>query len=243
VFESVKRLCTVLGPGVVTSLAEVLASEQDARARRRIRDILLSFGKRGREAVQQLLNAPNWEVRQTAAFLLREFGGTEGLPELERLLTDSEPLVQREAIRALVLVGDERTYAVLARVLAANRSRSRQTLIQQLTSQRDERAIALCAYLIRHIDHRRLSDVYLAAIETLGNVGGTDSIAPLRDALVKGEWWAPIRTRALRTAAAQALERTKLPAAIDTLREAASRGSWGVRSVARAQLARMGSQS
>ena len=25
------------------------------------------------------MNAPNWEVRRTAAFLLREFGGDEGL--------------------------------------------------------------------------------------------------------------------------------------------------------------------
>jgi hypothetical protein len=33
------------------------------------------FGAAGREAVQQLMNAANWEVRRTAAFLLREFGG------------------------------------------------------------------------------------------------------------------------------------------------------------------------
>ena len=43
--KAVGELCTVLGPMVVTSLAEVLASEQDARARRRLRDILISFDK------------------------------------------------------------------------------------------------------------------------------------------------------------------------------------------------------
>ena len=53
------------------------------------------------------MNAPNWEVRRTAAFLLREFGGNEGLREFVPLLTDSEPLVQREAIQALVLNGSD----------------------------------------------------------------------------------------------------------------------------------------
>ena len=41
-------------------------------------------------------------MRRTAAYLLREFGGTEGLKELVPLLTDPEPLVQREAIQGLV---------------------------------------------------------------------------------------------------------------------------------------------
>ena len=57
-------------------------------------------------------------MRQTAAFLLREFGGNEGLDELRHLLTDTEPLVQREAVRTIVRVGDERAYQVLASVLA-----------------------------------------------------------------------------------------------------------------------------
>ena len=241
-FEAVKELCTILGPSVVTSLAELLASERDARARRRIRDILLSFGRKGREAVQQLLNAPNWEVRQTAAFLLREFGGTEGIPELERLLTDSEPLVQREAIRSVVLIGDERTYRVLLRVLttAKTRERSRETLIKQMTSQRDERSVPLCAFLLKNIDHATLSDVYLAALETLGNIGGDEVIQSLKDALHRGEWWAPFRTRALRHAAGDALRRTRMSAATDVLREAAASGSWGVRRVARRALAQVG---
>ena len=53
------------------------------------------------------MNAPNWEVRRTAAFLLREFGGAEGLKELIPLLTDSEPLVQREAVQGLVSNGSD----------------------------------------------------------------------------------------------------------------------------------------
>ena len=232
----VKQLCDTLGPGIVMSLAEVLSSERDARVRRTVRDILVGFGARGRDAVRQLLNAPDWEVRHTAAFLLREFGGSEGLDELRHLLTDAEPLVQREAIRAMVSVGDERAYEVLAGVLVESSTRQRATLLQQLTSQRDARAVPLCRYLLTHLDHRTRSDVYIAAIETLGAVGREDAIAPLRDALYQGEWWAPFRTRALREAAAQALRRARLPAAQQVLRDASTQGSWGVRAAARGQL-------
>ena len=74
-----ERLCRAIGTPVIAPLAEALSTEQDARSRRRLRDILVDFGAQGRESVQQLMNAPNWEVRRTAAFLLREFGGAEGL--------------------------------------------------------------------------------------------------------------------------------------------------------------------
>ena len=63
------------------------------------------------------MNAANWEVRRTAAFLLREFGGAEGLRELQPLLADPEPLVQREAIQALVLNGTDAASQILLSAL------------------------------------------------------------------------------------------------------------------------------
>ncbi|MFL6281107.1 MAG: hypothetical protein ACJ731_13405, partial [Vicinamibacterales bacterium] len=61
-YERFKRICHTAGTAMVAPLAEALSSEQDARARRRLRDILLGFGAQGRESVQKLMNAPNWEV-------------------------------------------------------------------------------------------------------------------------------------------------------------------------------------
>ena len=241
--SQVRRLCETLGAGIVTALAEALATERDARIRRTVRDILVGFGGRGRAAVNQLLDAPDWEVRQTAAFLLTEFSGNEGLDELGRLLTDPEPLVQREALRAVVNAGDEGAYQVLAGVLAKSRTGQRTALIQQLASQRDERAVPLCRYLLTHLDHRTSIDLYVATVETLGAVGGADAIEPLRDALYLGEWWAPFRTRALRVAAAQALRQTRRPAGEQVLRDAAGQGPRGVRAAARTQLAQIKARS
>jgi HEAT repeat protein len=229
-------LCHAVGPTIIPALAEVLSAEQDARSRRRLRDLLLGFGARGRESVRQLMNAPNWDVRRTAAYLLREFGGSEGLRELVPLLTDSEPLVQREAVQGLVLNGSDEASRMLLEALTSAAGRTRETLMSELAGIRDERAAPLFCYLVRHIDRRKEQQVYLSAIEALGTIGGTDAVAALRFALHQGSWHAPLRTRRLRSAAAQALRRIATPEAVEVLRQASEAGPRGVRSAARAQL-------
>lgn len=234
-----KHLCHSIGPAVIPPLAEVLSAEQDARSRRRLRDILVGFGAAGRESVQRLMNAPNWEVRRTAAYLLREFGGAEGLRELQPLLTDAEPLVQREAIQALVLSGSEAAAQVLLQALTTASGRSRQTLISELSSMRDERAAPLFCHIVRHIDRRALHAVYLGAIEALASFGGPEAVGALKEALQHGDWLAPMKTRRARVAAARALRRIGNTAAIEALREASTRGSRGARSAAKAELAQL----
>ncbi len=235
-YERFKRLCHGIGSPIVAPLAEALSSEQDSRARRRLRDILVGFGAQGREVVQQLMSAPNWEVRRTAAFLLREFGGEEGLKELVPLLTDAEPLVQREAIQGLVLNGSDQASAILLTALAGTNARTRQSITRELVSMRDDRAAPLFCYLLRHADRRALPQVYLTSIEALGSFGEAGAAEALAFALHRGGWRTPFLTRRIRAAAAGALRRIGTPAAMDRLREASTRGTRGVRSAARAEL-------
>lgn len=235
-YDRFKQLCHGIGPAVIAPLAEGLSSEQDARSRRRLRDILVGFGAAGRESVQRLMNAPNWEVRRTAAYLLREFGGSEGLRELQPLLHDTEPLVQREAIQALVLHGSEEASQILLQALTGTAGRTREALIGELASMRDERAAPLFCHIVRHVDRRAFHAVYVGAIDALGSFGGPDAVGALKDALQHGDWLAPFKTRRARAAAARALRRIGDAAAIEALRDASERGSRGVRSVARAEL-------
>ena len=239
-YERFKKLSHAVGPTVIPPLAEALSAEQDARSRRRLRDILVEFGAAGRESVQQLMNAANWEVRRTAAFLLREFGGAEGLKELVPLLTDTEPLVQREAIQALVLNGTEAAAQILVQALAKTSGRPRETLIAELGSMRDERAAPFYAHLVRKLNRRTFPVMYVTAVEALGSFGGPEAVEALKEALYSGEWRAPLRTRRTRAAAAQALRRIGNAAAMAALEEVATNGPRGARRAARTELKQLG---
>jgi HEAT repeat protein len=238
-FARFQRLVLAMGTAVIPPLAEVLSAEQDARSRRRLRDVLLSFGAQGRESVQKLMSAPNWEVRRTAAFLLREFGGSEGLKELVPLLTDAEPLVQREAVQGLVMNGSEEAARILLHAVNTASGRTKQTLINELMSVRDDRAVPVFSYFLKQMGAGGIDKIYDGAIEALGNHGGTEAVDALKFALHQGVWWAPLRTRSRRAAAAAALRKIGTEPAIEALRAASTRGPRGVRSVARGELARL----
>ena len=170
-YERFKRSVHAMGTSIIAPLAEALSSEQDARSRRRLRDILIGFGAQGRESVQQLMSAPNWEVRRTAAFLLREFGGTEGLKELVPLLADSEPLVQREAVQGLVMNGsDEASAILLARAHDCRRTDPPDARERTAGAARRTGGADVYGYLIRHLPRRALPQLYIAAVEALGTL-------------------------------------------------------------------------
>ena len=238
-FERVKALCLAIGDMLVRPLAEALSSEERGRTRERLTALLIAFGATGRQTVERLKSSPNPAVRRTAIYLLREFGGSEALPDLTMLLADTAPQVQREAVRAILSIGTDAAYAVLQQALASGTALSRDAIMQAIGLVRDERATPLFAYILDHIDHRGpLRPVYLRAIESLGALRDPEAIDALKAALYRGEWWAPRRTALLRQAAATALARIGTPAAIEVLRDAAASGSRGIRTAVRPMLAR-----
>jgi HEAT repeat protein len=237
-FERVKTMSVSVGDVIIRPLAEALAAEERARPRERLTSILIAFGASGRREVERLKNSPNAAVRRTAIYLLREFGGSDALPELTELLKDNEQQVQREAVRAILRIGTDSAYRVLEQALTSGTEQSREMILQALTLVRDERATPLFSFILTHVDHRgQLGSIYMRAIEALGALKDPEGVPALKSALYRGEWWAPRRTAALRAAAAQALARIAAPEALAALEEAASSATRGVRAAARAQLA------
>jgi HEAT repeat protein len=200
--------------------------------------LLLGFGAAGRQSVEQLKNSSNPAVRRTAIDLLRIFGGREALPELASMLDDADPQVQRESIRAIVLIGTDEAFAVLEQALMGGDA-SRGTILQQLIGLRDDKAIPLLCYVLDHTSPRRkLVPVHAQIIEALGSLGAhPDSTSTLRAVLYRGQWWAPLRTAALRQAAAAALKRLGSPETLAVLRDAAASGTRGVRNAAKRYVA------
>jgi HEAT repeat protein len=233
--EQLQKMCYLVGPSIVKGLAEALANEKRAVARQRFTQILLGFGAAGKNAVEQLRASANPAVRRTAIYLLREFGGSEALPDLTTLLDDREPHVQREAVRAILSIGSEEAYAELQKALATGTNQTREALTTALVAMRSERAIPLFEYIVRKIDRTGpLRSVYMRAVESLGALKAEHTVDVLKEALYSGEWWAPFRTAELRRAVAAALQQIGTPEAQRVLEDAAQSGPRGVRAAIRA---------
>ncbi len=239
-FERVKSVCLKFGEVLVRPLAEALAAEQrGARTRERLTDILLAFGAVARRTIERLKNSADAAVRRTAIQLMRQFGGSDALPELKELLDDTEPQVQREAVRAILNVGTDKAFQILQEALATGSEQSRNAIMQSIGSVRDERAAPLIVYIVRNIDYKKLTSVYLRAIEQLGALKDPDAVQPLTEVFQRpGEWWAPRRTSALRAAAAAALARVGTDQAFAVLEAAVTNGPRGLRNAARPHLRR-----
>jgi HEAT repeat protein len=231
-------LCHVIGPALVRPLAEALAVEENTRCIRRLRELLLGFGAAGRPSVEQLKSSSNPAVRRAAIDLLRVFGGSEALPELASMLGDSDPQVQRESIRAIVQIATPDAYAVLQKAILGS-SASRETMLRELIDLRDDRTIPLFCHALRHTQPRgKLAQLHADIVEALGGLSAhEESARTLRHVLYAGDWWAPLRTAAMRKAAATALRRIGSDEAMAVLQEAFEKGSRSVRAAARVEMA------
>jgi len=236
--ERFNQLCQLMGPGVVRSLADALAREENAVAIRRLGNLLLSFGTAGRRSVEQLKNSPNPAVRRTAVTLLRRAGGQEALLELASMLGDDDPDVQRESIHAIVEIGNTNAYSVLHRLLL-EADTPRDSALRELVGLRDDKAVPLFSYVLSRGEPRgRLIGIHVSIIEALGTMKPRpESIRALQQVLLRGNWWTPFRTATQRQAAAVALRRLGTPEAVAVLEAAVTSAGRSVRRIANTQLA------
>jgi len=232
------RLLASFGDDIVQPVTEALARQTDEQAIRRLGALLLTFGPAGRRGVEQLKNSTNPAVRRTAVGLLRAAGGHEALSELSSMLSDSDPEVRTESLQAIVAIGTNGAYQVLLRWLLRTRV-SHEATIRELIAMRDQRTGPLFCYVLANsVPRGGLVQTHLLMLEALGASGeNAEAARVLQQALHRGEWWAPRRTRALRTAAASALRRLGTPGALNVLESAVRTGRRGARRAAQEQLA------
>ena len=228
------RLCQTLGAGLVAPLVAAIGSEESRLAVRRVKDVLIGFGTAALEPAKTLRNSPNPAVRRAAIEVLQAVGGEDALGDLEALLEDADPHVQREALRAIIRIGSSEAYAILESALKGGEARAREAIMHTIGSFNDERAAPLLVHVLEHSSHTGASEAaYVLALEALGRSGADPrGIGALKEALYRGEWWAPFRTARLRAAAARALHGTASTAGDAVLQEAATAGPRGVRRAA-----------
>ena len=238
VVGAAQRFCMALGTAAIGPLAEVLSREERNRPRKHLIDILIGFGAPGRQSVERLRQSPNAAVRRTAVLLLREFGGQEALPELASLLDDAEPHVQREATRAIAMLGVESAYDTIIRALENGTDRARTSILGVLWTLPDEDAEQVLAHLVLRSPYRgAMWAIHERAIERLGSLGGRHAVSALATVLQRRSFWSPFRMVALHRLAIDALAQVGTPDAVAVIETAAAYGLLLDRSTARARLA------
>lgn len=235
--EDVPRLhtlCLALGVGIVPQLVAAIGPGDSRLAVRRLKDVLIGFGPAAFEPARTLRNSSNPAVRRAAIEVMEAVSGDRALGDLEALLGDADPMVQREAVRAIIRIGSADAFALLERAFRAGEVRAREAIVQSIGSFGDERAAPLLAEILEQTTPRGPGEAtYVATMEALGRSGADPrGIGALKNALYRGDWWAPIRTARLRTAAARALHSTASAAGDAVLQEASTAGSRGVRKAA-----------
>ena len=183
--ESFGRLCRTIGAPINSPLVEALMVETNNRAIRRLGELLFGFGAAGRETGGRLKQSSNPAVRRIAIEMLRMFGGQDALADLAIMIEDTDPEVQRDAIRAIAKQGNDQAFAVLQKALMAGTASS-STIPQQLISLREDIALPLLCYVLNHSAPRgRLVEVHVQIIGALGALGAQpESIQTLRSALL-----------------------------------------------------------
>ena len=175
VAELAKALCHALGGGTIRPLAEALAAEERGRAFRRLTDILVSFGSRGRDAVEQLKQSAEPGRAAHRDPPAREFGGNDALTGAgaagrrqgaERPARSHPRDREHRHGRGLRGAGEGARGAATSSRARPSRRRS----CRSATSAPSRSS----ATSVRTREYRRtLRTVYETAIEALGALGGT----------------------------------------------------------------------
>ena len=239
VVHAAQHFCMALGTASIGPLAELLSQEERNRPRRHLIDILVGFGAPGRQSVEPLRQSTNAAVRRTAVLLLREFGGREALPELESLLDDAEPHVQREAMRAIAMLGVEAAYTTLIRALERGPEPARTSILGVLWTLPDEDAEQVLSYVVLAAPYRGVMwVVHKRAIQRLGALGGRHAVDALAAVLQRRQFWSPFRMASLHKLAVDALGQIGTPDAMAVIETVASHGPRWARAAARARAGR-----
>jgi len=185
-------------------LLGLLASAESMRERKAYVNALKVMPE-GRDQIVLMLTHPQWFVVRNVAELAGEMRLEEAVPTLGGLLTHADARVRRAAALALVKFGTPPATDALLRALREGNAETR-TLIASLVGQAqgDVFTMPLAALLESEEDLDALREVCLA----LGRLGSPSALEALERAQAKGGMFSK-RARALKDAAAQALQRTR----------------------------------
>ena len=198
-----------IGARLIPAIAARWAAERRAPHKDLLGRAVAAAGKAGRDGLRRLLtsDAEAPELRVAAIRLLELTPGTEHLPALETVLSDTHEGVRSEAFRALSSSGSDRAADILARGIARAEPAVQAALLARLQPPGAGRStLPVLRRLVPQLDPQAAPvPVCLSLLAMLEQAGGEDARELIGSVIARTHWRTPLRTWRLRTAANAAL--------------------------------------
>ncbi len=223
--QRVQNLLPFLGEPAAHYVADRLAEEDDARARKRLARTLVRFERAALPALSRLLKDERWYVVRNAVAILGEIRDPERISQLAVLMAHDDLRVRREAVRALTRIGsDDAMEVLLVAMEEGDKDLQRQSLLF-LGAFKQQAAIPHLLAILAHPDpFLRRGDLVRGAVHALGEIGNAQAQPALAALLARRRLWRRRRFDEIRAAAAEALGKIAIPQSRQVLERAAENG-------------------
>lgn len=208
--DAARRLLETLGPLAIPPLLEQLADEPDMSARKGMVDLLCQLSGRYISELGENVGDPRWYFVRNVISILGSAKSSAVLPYLERTLRHSDARVRRETIRGLSAINDRLATEMLLAALTDDDAQNVQLAARYLGSSGESTAIQSLEQVARGEGRgNRENGPRVEAIEALGKLGATTSLAMLEGIAGKRTILNAGRARELRAAAEAAIKRIR----------------------------------
>jgi hypothetical protein len=208
-------MCRALGEDMAVAIRDELGDSTDRLARRIYRDALLSMGGVSRRVVEEMAQDENRFLVRHGVGILGEAGGDRAVELVTAALANPDPGVRREALLALVKLGDQEAGQLVIGLLDDTDQRVRMTAAVAAGELGVERALR---GILAMLDGSKDPDEYPPLLRALGQLGDPGAVPSIEKHAVRSLFSKP-RTDA-RIAAYQALSRIGTPHAEELLKKA-----------------------
>jgi HEAT repeat protein len=211
-------LLVFFGGRAALRLLDALAVEEDRGRRGRLIKALKTIGKPAIQHLRNALGSSTWYLVRNALNLIGDMMAMDLSDDVGETLKHDDDRVRRAAVRALGKIGGLRAERSLADALATSDGETRAEILTSLATMKADSVISEIMELAKPRRIGRGDDALrIRAIETAGQIGSNNAIAPLAELLRRKGLLGGQEPQEIRVAAAQALAAIGTPEAREAL--------------------------
>lgn len=226
--KRLQHLFMLTGERAADILAQRLAEEAEAHARKILAQTLVRMESAALPAMHRLLSDARWYVIRNALVIIGEIRDPSRVPQLGGFLGHDDVRVRREAVRTLARIGTPEAVEVLLSTMEKRKSDS-DLQMQALLFLGALKQRAALPHLLRFVTSAdpllRRAALTRGAVKALGEIGAEEAVAPLAMLMNRRKLLYKRRFQEIQEAAALALARIGTPEARSALSIAARQGT------------------